>query len=107
MTDKVVVFGTSADFVKGVLDAPSGSNLASTDQFKAALGHGRQASTARSFWLDIAGIRDLAEADAVERRQGPYEADLKPYLDAFDSVIATNVSGDVDKGTLVLSVTGN
>jgi hypothetical protein len=37
-----------------------------------------------------------------------YEADLKPYLSAFDSVIATDVPGtDIDKGTLFISVAGS
>ena len=106
VTDKVVVFGTSVDFVKGVLDAPSGSNLASTDQFKSALARVDSVNSTL-FWLDVAGIRDLAEARLSSDEKASYEADLKPYLDAFDSVIATNVSGDVDEGTLVLSVTGN
>ncbi len=106
VTDKVVVFGTSVDFVKGVLDAPSGSNLASTDQFKSALARVDSVNS-MLFWLDIAGIRSFAEARLSSDDKSSYEADLKPYLDAFDSVIATNVSGDVDEGTLVLSVTGN
>ena len=37
-----------------------------------------------------------------------YEADLKPYLSAFDSVIATDAPGtDIDKGTVFISVAGN
>ena len=106
VTDKVVVFGTSVDFVKGVLDAPSGSNLASTDRFKSALAKVDNVNSTL-FWLDVAGVRGLAEARLSSDEKASYEADLKPYLDAFDSVIATNVAGDVDEGTLVLSVTGN
>ena len=70
VTDKVVVFGTSVDFVKGVLDAPSGSNLASTDRFKAALAKVDSVNSTL-FWLDVAGVRGLAEATPVERREGP------------------------------------
>ena len=97
MTDEVVVLGTSVDFVKGVLDAPSGSNLASTDQFKSALARVDSVNSTL-FWLDVAGIRDLAEARLSSDEKASYEADLKPYLDAFDSVIATNVSGRRRRG---------
>jgi hypothetical protein len=37
-----------------------------------------------------------------------YESDLKPYLSAFDSFIATDAPGtDIDKGTVFISVAGN
>ena len=106
VTDSVVVFGTSVDFVKSVLDAPSGANLASTDQFKNALARVDSVNTTL-FWLDIAGVRGLAEPMLSGDDKAEYESDLKPYLEAFDSVIATSVAGDIDEGTFVLSVTGN
>jgi hypothetical protein len=107
VTDQVVVLGSSVDFVKAVLDAPTGSNLASTDRFKAALGHVDKVNGSL-VWLDIAGIRDLAEPMMSGDDKTKYEADLKPYLSAFDSVIATDVPGtDIDKGTLFISVAGS
>jgi hypothetical protein len=106
VTDGVVVFGSSVEFVKAVLDAPSGSNLASTDQFKAALAKVDSVNSGL-LWLDITGIRALAEPLMSSDDRTMYDADLRPYLEAFDSVIATNVSGDIDEGTVVLSVTGN
>jgi hypothetical protein len=107
VTDDVVVIGYGADFVKGVLDAPSGSSLASTDRFKAALGHVDKVNGSL-VWLDIAGVRGLVEPMMSGDDKTKYEADLKPYLDAFDSVIATDVPGDdIDKGTLFLSVAGS
>ncbi len=106
VTDSVVVLGTSVDFVKAVIDAPSGANLASTDQFKNAIARVDSVNTTL-FWLDIAGVRGLAEPMLSGEDKAKYESDLKPYLEAFDSVIATSVAGDIDEGTLVLSVTGN
>ena len=93
--------------MKAVLDAPSGSTLASSDRFKAALGHVDKVNGSL-VWLDIAGVRDLVEPMMSGDDKTKYEADLKPYLDAFDSVIATDVPGDdIDKGTLFLSVAGS
>jgi hypothetical protein len=106
VTDKVVVFGSSVEFVKAVIDAPSGSNLASTDQFKSALAK-VDAVNSTLLWVDVAGIRTIAEPLMSADQKTEYESDLKPYLEPFDSVIATNVAGEIDEGTLVLSVTGN
>ncbi len=106
VTDKVVVFGSSVEFVKAVIDAPSGSNLASTDQFKSALAK-VNAVNSTLLWVDVTGIRTIAEPLMSGDQKTEYESNLKPYLEPFDSVIATNVAGDVDEGTLVLSVTGN
>jgi hypothetical protein len=106
VTDKVVVFGSSVDFVKAVIDAPSGANLASTDRFKNALARVDSTNTTL-FWLDIAGVRTLAEPMLSGDDKAEYESSIKPYVEAFDSVIATSVAGDIDEGTLVLTVTGN
>ena len=107
VTDDVVVFGSSTDFVKAVLDAPTGSSLASTDRFKAALGHVDKVNGSLA-WLDIAGVRDLATPMLSGDDKTKYETDLKPYLSAIDSLIATDVPGtDIDKGTMFISVVGN
>ncbi|HEY6570390.1 MAG TPA: DUF3352 domain-containing protein, partial [Candidatus Limnocylindrales bacterium] len=106
VTDTVVVFGSSVEFVKAVIDAPSGSNLASTDQFKSALAK-VDAVNSTLLWVDVAGIRTIAEPLMSADQKTEYESDLKPYLEPFDSVIATNVAGEIDEGTFVLSVTGN
>ncbi len=107
VTDKVVVFGSSVEFVKSVIDAPSGSNLASTDQFKSALAKA-DSSNSTLLWLDVAGIRTVAEPLMSGDDLSQYQSDLKPYLEPFQSVIATSASGDdIDEGTLVLSVAGN
>ena len=37
-----------------------------------------------------------------------YDANLKPYLEAFDTVIGTTIPGDeIDSGTLIIRVTGS
>ena len=107
VTDDVVVFGASTEFVKAVIDAPSGANLASTDRFKAALGHVDKVNGSLA-WLDIAAIHGLVEPMMSADDKTKYEADLKPYLSAFDSLIATEAPGtDIDKGTVFISVAGN
>jgi hypothetical protein len=106
-TDEVVVVGYGTDFTKAVLDARSGASLAQTERFSAALA---QAGTAHGalFWVDVIGIRDLAESHLSADERTRYEADAKPYLDAFDSVIGTFMPGtDLDRGTVIIRVTGD
>ncbi len=105
-TDEVVVLGYGTAFTKAVLDARSGESLADTARFSAAL---EQAGTAHAslFWLDVTGIRDLVEAQVPAADKAEYEADLKPYLEAFDSVIGTYAPAeDIDRGTVIIHVVG-
>ncbi len=106
VTDKVVVIGYGTAFVKGVLDAQAGDSLATTDRFSTAL---TQAGTehASLLWVDITGVRgaveDLVPSDAL----GRYDSDVKPYLEALDSMISVAIPGDkVDRGTVIIRVTG-
>jgi hypothetical protein len=100
VTDGVVVLAPDAGFVKAVLDARTGPTLASSDRFKAALAAAGPVSGSL-LWLDVASMRDLLEAQVPNTDRSAYTADLKPYLDAFDSVIGTYSPGDkVDSGTL-------
>jgi hypothetical protein len=103
-TDEVVVLGVGTEFTKGVLDARSGDSLAQTERFSEALA---QAGTSHSalFWVDAIGVRDLAETHLSAEDKAEYEADLKPYLEAFDSVIGTFTPGtDLDRGTVIIRV---
>ena len=107
VTDEVVVLGTGADFVKGVLDARVRRVPRVDRPVQGRAGPRRQASTARCSGSTSPASATSPRPACRATRRLDYEADLKPYLDAFDSVIATNVPGDdIDKGTLVLSVTG-
>jgi hypothetical protein len=106
VTPEVVVIGYGTDFTKAVLDARGGESLADTARFAAAL---EQAGTTHSalVWLDVAGLRGVAESMLPADQKAEYEKDAKPYLDAFDSVIGTFApAADLDRGTVIIRVTG-
>jgi hypothetical protein len=103
-TDEVVVLGVGTDFTKAVLDARTGASLAQTERFSQAMA---QAGTSHSalFWVDAVGLRGLAERHLSPEDTAEYEADLKPYLEAFDTVIGTFTPGtDLDRGTVIIRV---
>lgn len=104
VTDQVVVIGSDADFVKAVLDARTGDNLARTQRFASALAR-VDAKHGSLMWLDVAGLRDLVESRMPAADKADYEANVKPYLAAVDAVIGTSTPGsDVDRGTIVVIV---
>ena len=106
VSDEVVTLGYTAEFVKAVLDTRGGESLATTDRFKAMLDRVDTVHGSLS-WIDVAAIRDLVEGMVPDDERGEYDADVKPYLAAFDAVIATSVPGDdLDKGTVVVRVVG-
>ncbi len=108
VTDQVVVIGYGTDFVKAVLDARTGESLAGTDRFKTALAQAG-AEHATLLWLDVTGVRGAVEdlAPAEMFGQG-YDSDVKPYLEAIDSVVAVSSPGDtIDRGTVIIRVTGD
>ncbi|MDP2350572.1 MAG: DUF3352 domain-containing protein [Chloroflexota bacterium] len=107
VTDDVVVLGYGTDFVKAVLDARTGDSLAKSERFASALklvdkAHGSLV------WLDLAAMRGLVESQIPADEKGAYQTEIKPYLDAFDSVIGVNLPGEtVDRSTLILRVSGD
>jgi hypothetical protein len=106
VTDEVVTIGYTAEFVKAVVDARTGDSLATTDRFESLLDRagGPWSSLA---WVDVDGLRGLVEGMVPEAERGVYDADLRPYLEAFDALIATSVPGeDLDRGTMILRVGG-
>ena len=106
VTDEVVVLGYGTDFVKGVLDARTGDSLAKTERFSAALAKVGK-SNAALVWVDVAGIRGFAEGMIPSDARGDYDANAKPYLAAFDSIIGTMTPGEtIDSGTIIISATG-
>ena len=107
VTNEVVVFGIGTDFVKSVLDASAGESLADTERFSTALTQaGKEHSSL--FWLDVAATRDFVEGMVPTSGRSDYDANLKPYLEAFDTVIGTTIPGDeIDSGTVIIRVTGN
>ena len=106
VSDEVVTIGYTADFVKAVLDTRGGESLATTDRFKGMLDRADKVHGSLS-WVDVAAIRDLVEGMIPDAERGEYDADVKPYLAAFDAIIATSVPGDdLDTGTIVMRVVG-
>ena len=102
----MVTIGYTADFVKAVLDTRGGESLATTDRFKGMLDRADKVHGSLS-WVDVAAIRDLVEGMIPDAERGEYDADVKPYLAAFDAIIATSVPGDdLDTGTIVMRVVG-
>jgi len=104
VTDQVVVLGSGTDFVKAVLDARTGDSLAKSARFSAALARVDKAHGSL-LWVDVAGVRDLVAQQLPAADKTDYEANVKPYLVAFDSVIGTLTPGDdLDRGTIVILV---
>jgi hypothetical protein len=94
--DQVVVIGSSADFVKAVLDAGAGASLADDARFGELLGRVDAKHTSVSF-VDVTAVRGLVEgamADAPAAKRAEYEESIKPFLTPFDALIATGAVGD-------------
>ena len=98
----------TTDFVKQVLDTRAGgASLAGTDRFKAALDRAGT-SHAALFWVDVKGTLAFAETRLKDHLGASFDTDVKPFLQAFDSVIGTTVPGDtIDNGTVIISVSGH
>jgi hypothetical protein len=107
LTDDVVVLGYGTEFVKGVLDARAGDSLGKAARFTTALQLVDKAH-ASLVWLDLAGVRSLVEAQVPADEKTTFETGVKPYLDAFDSVIGTTTPGEtLDRSTLIIRVSGS
>ncbi len=105
-TDEVVALGYTSDFVKAVLDAKDGESLADTERFSSLLKRADVAHAAMA-WIDIVGIRGLVEGMIPADQRAEYDADAKPYLEAFDAIIATSAPGeDLDESTVIFRVAG-
>jgi hypothetical protein len=105
-TKEVVALGYGTDFVKGVLDARTGDSLGKSERFATALAQAGKVN-ASLLWVDIAGVRDFIEGMVPSDMKADYDANAKPYLQAFDSLISTQVPGEkIDSGTLIIRVTG-
>jgi hypothetical protein len=105
-TDEVVALGYTSDFVKAVLDTKDGESLADTERFSSLLDRADVAHAAMA-WIDIVGIRGLVEGMIPDEQRAEYDADAKPYLEAFDAMLATSAPGeDLDESTVIIRVAG-
>jgi hypothetical protein len=108
VTDEVVAIGSSADFIKHVLDAGAGASLADDARFKGLVERAGGAHRAVTF-VDIAAIRgkveELMATSASAEERAEYEESVKPFLVPFDAVISTNaVDGGLDQQHSVITV---
>jgi hypothetical protein len=56
-------------------------------------------------YANVSAIRAWAEASMPASAKARYVADVKPYLAAFDTFIATSsIAGDLDRATGALSL---
>lgn len=104
VTDDVVVLGSSPSFVRTVLDVPGAESLAENDRFEALVGRaGREHSGL--FWVDVAAARGLVEGVLGGDERAEYEREIRPYVEALDAVLGTQVLGsDVDASTIFVTV---
>jgi Protein of unknown function (DUF3352) len=105
--DQVVAIGSSADFVKRVLDAGAGASLADDARFQSLLGRVDAKHSSVSF-VDIAAIRGVFEGlmtEASAKDKAEYEESVKPFLTPFDAFIGTGVvSSSTDQMHTVITV---
>lgn len=104
VTDEVVVLGSSPSFVRTVLDVPGTDSLAENDRFAALVERaGREHSGL--LWVDVAAARGLVEGMLSGDERTEYEREIRPYVEALDAVLGTQVTGsDVDASSILVTV---
>ena len=108
VTDKVVVIGSGAGFVKAVLDTTPSTSLASNETYK-KLADRAGVGTGGTF-VDLEAVRGLIEkagadgkTDAAELKK--YETDVKPFLVPFDAMFAAgSIDGDLTRSVIYITV---
>jgi hypothetical protein len=108
VTDKVVVIGSGAGFVKAVLDTTPSTSLASNETYK-KLADQAGVGTGGTF-VDLEAVRGLIEktaadgtTDAAELKK--YETDVKPFLVPFDAMFAAgSIDGDLTRSVIYITV---
>ncbi len=102
VTDDVVVLGYGTDFVKAVLDARTGGSLAASERFMSALKL-VDASHGSLGWLDLAAVRGFVELQVPADGKAAFDTEIKPYLDALDSVICVHTPGEtLDRSKVII-----
>jgi hypothetical protein len=108
VTDKVVVIGSGAGFVKAVLDTTPSTSLASNETYKTLAD--RAGTGTGGAYVDLEAVRGLIEkaavdgkADAAELKK--YETDIKPFLVPFDAMFAAgSIDGDLTRSVIYITV---
>jgi hypothetical protein len=108
VTDKIVVIGSGANFVKAVLDTTPSTSLASNETYKTLAD--RAGTGTGGSYVDLEAVRGLIEkttvdekADAAELKK--YETDIKPFLVPFDAMFAAgSIDGDLTRSVIYITV---
>jgi hypothetical protein len=103
-TEKVVVIGSSPEFVKAVLDAGPASSLASNSRFAAALKDvgPEQGGLA---WVDLAGMRGTALAMIPDSVSDADRETVAAWAEGLDSILAVVERGTtLDGATVIIRV---
>ena len=89
---------------KPVAPKMAGNSLASDAGFKSAVGRVGDEATGLTY-LDITGLRTLAEGQMSGDELAKYKTDVQPYLEPFDAFAVTSeVGSDLDTTTTVITV---
>jgi Protein of unknown function (DUF3352) len=107
-TDEVVAIGSSADFIKHVLDAGAGASLADDARYTGLVDRVAAKHSGVTF-VDIAAVRGLLEGvmatSASPAERAEYEESVKPFLVPFDALVsAAVVGGESDENHMVVTV---
>jgi len=104
VTDDLVVVGTTATFVKAVLDVQAGATLADEARFSDLLD--RTGPLHRALvWADLDRLEALAVAQLEPAERARFETEIRPYLAPLDALIGVaERDGPLDRsrGLLVL-----
>jgi hypothetical protein len=95
MNGEQVLIGVGDRFVGRALQLAPGESLADDSRFNEAIGRFGGADNAGSFFLDLAALRDTAEAEAGDMLPPEYATEIQPYLAPLDLLAGvTRVEGD-------------
>ena len=106
LADDVVVIGIGPQFVKDVLDARGGDNLAAQPRYSTLIAAAGGKENAGVLWVDVAAARGLIEPLLPSDVSATYEKEIKPYLEPLDAMAGVTIAAkDVDRSRILLTST--
>jgi hypothetical protein len=81
------VIAATADEAVRLLNLPGEESLAGTERFRAALETAGGAENVGISWIDVAGLRGIAEELLPAEEREMYEREIRPYLEPLDLVV--------------------
>jgi Protein of unknown function (DUF3352) len=85
----MVMIGSGESFARRILDTAPGSSLADLASYRTAMGHGVESNVGQAY-LSVGGLIGLVEPMLPEADRARFDADDKPYLAPFDSLLVTD-----------------